>query len=271
MPSWPDFKQHFECNLVKECAGGEDESECPYIGHCGQHRLTIGGRCYQLFTRRKYISWIHAHFSCLSEHGYLASLNSATEWQQVTDVLAMRKSYLHVSFHNVLCCPPALSPPSFHCTSDKQRVSYTLVCDHRPDCSDASDERFCVFPLVTASMQTHFQCHNNGYCLPVFVRCNVVKDCPEFEDENDCDSYTCPGFYRCRGSKVCVHVSQVLNLSNSKVRTAEEDSFQHVKKLRVLDTKDSATAMCGKMMPGGTAQPVVLLDSWLSCPVKCRP
>ena len=33
-----------------------------------------------------------------------------------------------------------------------------------------------------------------------------MNDCPGHEDEEGCDTYTCPGFYRCRASKVCVHV-----------------------------------------------------------------
>lgn len=43
----------------------------------------------------------------------------------------------------------------------------------------------------------------------MYVRCNGVYDCPGKEDEAECDSYPCPGFYRCRVSKVCLHVSHV--------------------------------------------------------------
>ena len=43
----------------------------------------------------------------------------------------------------------------------------------------------------------------------MFVLCNGVYDCPGREDEENCDSYACPGFYRCRGSTVCVHPSHV--------------------------------------------------------------
>ena len=57
--------------------------------------------------------------------------------------------------------------------------------------------------------QSHFQCPDDGYCLPVYVRCNQVRDCPGGQDEARCDSYTCPGFFRCRASTVCVHVSHV--------------------------------------------------------------
>ncbi|XP_070204493.1 G-protein coupled receptor GRL101-like [Littorina saxatilis] len=57
--------------------------------------------------------------------------------------------------------------------------------------------------------ETHFQCPGNGYCLPVYLRCNGVNDCPGKEDEAGCDSYSCPGFYRCRGSSVCLHADHV--------------------------------------------------------------
>ena len=57
--------------------------------------------------------------------------------------------------------------------------------------------------------ETHFWCPDNDFCLPVFVRCNGVYDCLGHEDEEGCDVYTCPGYYRCRASRVCVHVTHV--------------------------------------------------------------
>ena len=63
MPNWSDFQLHFMCNLDTECAGGEDELDCPYTGFCGVHKLTIDGRCYQLF-RNKLASWNKASYLC---------------------------------------------------------------------------------------------------------------------------------------------------------------------------------------------------------------
>ena len=57
--------------------------------------------------------------------------------------------------------------------------------------------------------ETHFWCLDKTLCLPVYVRCNGVNDCPGHEDEEGCDVYMCPGYYRCRASKVCVHVTHV--------------------------------------------------------------
>ena len=175
-------------------------------------------------------------------------------------------------------------PPSFTCRSQLDSVPYPLVCDHRPDCKDDSDEDFCVYPPCAISTSfycnaqqcvphdkfcdgqgdcyndadedscrnfkdftteefppppglisldktghfavhtlqesgnettvqcpaTHFRCvHELFYCLPVHLRCNDVYDCPSHEDEDDCDTYTCPGYYRCRDSRVCVHPDHV--------------------------------------------------------------
>ncbi|XP_025083267.1 low-density lipoprotein receptor-related protein 2-like [Pomacea canaliculata] len=71
-----------------------------------------------------------------------------------------------------------------------------------------------VKPLITTSEplcpETHFQCPGvDIYCLPVYVRCNGVFDCPGKQDETACDTYTCPGYYRCRSSHVCLHPDHV--------------------------------------------------------------
>ena len=50
--------------------------------------------------------------------------------------------------------------------------------------------------------ETHYQCAGDGYCLPVFTRCNGLYDCPGREDEEGCQMPTCIGYYRC----VCVCV-----------------------------------------------------------------
>ena len=45
-------------------------------------------------------------------------------------------------------CPAPMTqlPPYFRCQSQVQVVAYTVVCDHRQDCADGSDEDFCQFP-----------------------------------------------------------------------------------------------------------------------------
>ena len=45
----------------------------------------------------------------------------------------------------------AAFPEKFVCWGSGDPLPYTLVCDHRQDCLDNSDEEFCVFPLCTGT------------------------------------------------------------------------------------------------------------------------
>ncbi|KAL8585871.1 hypothetical protein ACOMHN_056466 [Nucella lapillus] len=120
-----------------------------------------------------------------------------------------------------------------------QCIDFKKSCDGFQDCSTNLDEISCtkvsakffsitppavvqfdrprgftVTPLSANTTQcpdTHFQCHDDGYCLPVYVRCNDVNDCLDHEDELWCNGYRCPGFYRCRGTDrtICVHTDHL--------------------------------------------------------------
>ena len=77
---------------------------------------------------------------------------------------------------------------------------------------DGTDKKWGSFtarPMTPGARcsETHFRCaENEGYCLPVYLRCNGVNDCPGRGDEAGCEEYTCTGWYRCRGSlTMCLH------------------------------------------------------------------
>ena len=52
------------------------------------------------------------------------------------------------------CAAPLTSlPPSFECSSGDHVVPFSLVCNHRSDCLDSSDERFCEYPPCRAKLE----------------------------------------------------------------------------------------------------------------------
>ena len=138
----------------------------------------------------------------------------------------------------VFCQHPPCASSSFACSSG-QCVSYLTRCDMMSDCLDDSDEFMCEgyrneaqsiqrqeSPVLlrflsqefrskkistkTKCPQTHYRCPGDyNDCLPVYTRCNGWYDCMDHEDEEACENMTCPGFYRCFNSTVCVHADHL--------------------------------------------------------------
>ncbi|XP_070206294.1 G-protein coupled receptor GRL101-like [Littorina saxatilis] len=217
---WPAFADHFRCNVERECEGGEDEADCFYTGHCGQGYLTLDDS-----TGSQRVP-----YSLVCDHR-----------QQCAD-----------SSDETFCVfAPCSGSDPLQCATSNQCVPQSALCNGQHDCLDGSDEDQCHFfiqsnirtppppslvnfiPLSAAwkdqfpflitplpqsvdansssspCPETHFQCADNGYCLPLFLLCNGVNDCPGIEDEEGCERVTCRGLYRCRASSVCVHPTHV--------------------------------------------------------------
>ncbi|XP_025113436.1 LDL receptor repeat-containing protein egg-2-like [Pomacea canaliculata] len=114
--------------------------------------------------------------------------------------------------------------PLFVFCSGRRCVHYRNVCDDKADCDDYADEILCHISSLEANVisfdklistsarleyregllvltnhnmseastfscpVSHFMCASlHQVCLPVFLRCNGLYDCPDHEDEAECD------------------------------------------------------------------------------------
>ena len=58
-------------------------------------------------------------------------------------------------------------------------------------CSDTEHLRYCALHECANA----FKCHGS-YCIPIHMVCDMIVDCPDGEDENNCDILVTQGMFR---------------------------------------------------------------------------
>ncbi|KAL8558337.1 hypothetical protein ACOMHN_012901 [Nucella lapillus] len=58
-------------------------------------------------------------------------------------------------------------------------------------------------------LHSQYSCTGGFDCLPFYTWCNGYQDCAYADDEQDCETTQCPGFYQCQASRACVHVDHL--------------------------------------------------------------
>ena len=109
VPHWSLFRQHFPCDLERQCQNGEDEARCPYTTQrCGSGFIAgVGnGSCYFVVRRdvdldrdldrdrERDLSWLMATEACADQGGYLMSLNSPEEAEGVVKLLMFGRQWM---------------------------------------------------------------------------------------------------------------------------------------------------------------------------------
>ena len=173
-PLCASFTLHPNRVRLFECPGfSHDEFLCQkhfrsrqLHSHVGHNSPTILLRTTRLLNETVADQWkpVTCHGGHVT-HMSLSCDTTAACWPD-GDVIFSRQSDTWAIPTSESCPIPQLGPtlpPSFACGFGKQRVSYSLVCDHRRDCMDGSEEVFCNFQRCMHRSQ--FQCLNKQVCL----------------------------------------------------------------------------------------------------------
>ncbi len=97
-------------------------------------------------------------------------------------------------------------------------VYETVGLEETTGCRNGGHLKECKFHKCPSQ----FKCPD-AYCVPVYVVCNGRPDCPNGEDEVNCNSViSCPGYLLCRYDHVCVHPYDVWN-GHVKCLQSEDD------------------------------------------------
>ncbi|KAL8598867.1 hypothetical protein ACOMHN_015446 [Nucella lapillus] len=230
------------CDHVRDCWGGGDERFCvfpsPQGAPGGEGFVCSGDRAVQCGMRHecfRVTGWCDGREDCVHGEDESMCVEAISECH---DEYVLRTSIYRPS-------PPAVLlsdgygkfrfTRSSNISFPTEKYSVSVFKRHsifQIGCSTAfygrppSPE---FYPALSTSERptvacpaTHFQCPHNGYCLPVFLRCNGVNDCPGREEEEGCAEFRCPGYYRCHGSQVCVHPAHLCDGQNQCPRKDDE-------------------------------------------------
>jgi hypothetical protein len=181
------------CDGTMDCPGGGDERGCDEACSMFQYRCQRGGAC--------------VHYDKLCD----ATTHCPDGDDETFCQRRVVYPYFGVDTINAMSIPDLCDPPSgdlLMCRNTLQCYPSSAIChyDHingvMAYCKDGSHMgwgSYCEY----VDCQGHYKCPWS-YCVPVRKVCDGVSDCPNGDDERNCETYTCPGHMRCPGVSYCV-------------------------------------------------------------------
>ncbi|MCL4146720.1 UNVERIFIED_CONTAM: hypothetical protein GTU68_024149, partial [Idotea baltica] len=147
-------------------------------------------------------------------------------------------------------------------------------CDGSPDCEDETDEEDCEFlenEMVENSdkkrkncLDTEFRCPR-AFCIQKSWLCDRMNDCPNGEDESNCDENPCEGEFRCLDGSGCVSKMVVCDGVNHCSDSSDEAGCPP--KENMPDNGNSSTlTSTTTVQPNTTTKPVCDTQTHYLCP-----
>ncbi len=226
------------CDCIENCADGSDEDSCP------------DNICSLPFYRNR-SCYKDGMFHCSIERGIPVIL-VGDKIPDCMDNLVDEELYINISTglqpkENTQCeksgnipCQdglPRCFPREQLCIFERHELAGIKYCrngEHLRNCFDFE----CPW---------HFKCPYS-FCVPFYATCNGRYDCPDGEDELDCDT-PCPGLLRCALDGLCIHPNNIGDGSvNCKLSGDDEVEYQHFQCPSYCDCRGLSATCAGHIL-----------------------
>ena len=173
-----------ECDGTGHCIDSEDEANCHKKEPCTSFECLDG--------------------TCLPQYKVNNFMPDCTAGEDESEYIWLAGSTYY--YMNATC--PNGTLPCYIGHSRCFSIENACVYDTEPDlslahCGNGAHLKLCRFmgcPIFT------YKCPSS-YCIPHWMICNGVIDCPEGEDEAFCPLTRCPpSYYKCKGDTQCLHL-----------------------------------------------------------------
>ncbi len=129
---------------------------------------------------------------------------------------------------------PRCFPTEDLCIFERQEpteINYCRTGEHLRNCYDFD-------------CPSHFKCPYS-FCVPFYMTCDGRFDCPEGEDESNCEG-PCQGLLRCASDGLCVHPRNIGDGSvHCKISGDDEVAYQHFRCLSHCDCRGLSATCAG--------------------------
>lgn len=216
LPSWI-------CDGENDCWDGSDEQNCP-AKTCNHAQYTCGdGQCINLSWRYSYKHVALKIYVCKLIHNdiltdamvkpivLMVPMKEDAQMAVVSQISIVAK-VVNV-FHHFGCVMVMIEDILLEKKTKLQYLPISFLLGNY-DCKDGSDE---TTHCKNKECIDNFKCNQSGYCIDKKYRCDGDRDCPNNEDELDCDAYVAPNScdeldYQCRSGQCIDRKCLLLNL-----------------------------------------------------------
>ena len=194
------------CDGVTDCPDGSDEevlsggslkpcfTDC-YTENCSCSDMHFQCDDWRCIPISKLLDSQCDCASCIDEKLLEENLTMAWGKTKRDSVMA---GEMQSDYHNILLAPCSDYGDSFYHVGD------VCMFNHH-DRSGCLNGRHLIHCQRYECRDT-FKCVS-AYCIPFFAVCNGRKDCPNGEDEENCDTLQCAYLLKCSQDDICIHPS----------------------------------------------------------------